>query len=400
MAPLVPDIISNEFNYLIALLVGIGFGFALEQAGFSSTKKLVGLFYGYDFTVLKVFFTAGVTAMIGIQLLSHLGLLNLEFVFINPLFVRSAIVGGIIMGAGFIIGGFCPGTSVCAAAIGKVDAMAFILGSTLGIWGFMEAFPLLEDFYKADALGAPLIPDFFNMSSTSWAVALTLVALTAFVAVTWVQQKVTGEIADWSRPNIYRVAKWVATPVVILLLIAVTPTRDEFVMARLEKKAEIGECQPKLIDADKLAYELMNNYYAYNLIDIRSKEEYDSFHISTAINIPLEELKNLEYRPMFRQRIKTNVFYGASLKDASRACLLARYHGDVNGLALKENADEFYQLFFSTTTAVQLNPTKQELTLQLFRENAAQKMLEIEAAVSSMSKPVEKKVRVVQGGCS
>lgn len=399
MGPLVPDIISNEFNYLIALIMGIGFGFALEQAGFSSTKKLVGLFYGYDFTVLKVFFTAGVTAMIGILLLRHLGLLNIEFVFVNPFFVRSAIVGGIIMGAGFIVGGFCPGTSVCAAAIGKVDAMAFVLGSGMGVWAFMEAFPLLEEFYKADAKGAALISDFFNVSRSTWAIILTIVALLAFVAVTLVQQKITNEKADWSRANIFKTVKWSALPIAILIFIAATPTRDEFVMAKLEKKAKTGECAPKLIDADKLAYELINNYYAYNLIDIRSKEEYDSFHIATAINIPLEQLKNLEYRPLFRQRIKTNVFYGASLNSASRACLLARYHGDVNGLALKENADQFHQLFF-LPKALGATPTKQELTIKLFRESAARKMAEIETAVSSMSKPIEKKVRVVQGGCS
>ena len=40
MGPLVPNIISNEFNLIVALIAGIGFGFTLEQAGFSSTKKI------------------------------------------------------------------------------------------------------------------------------------------------------------------------------------------------------------------------------------------------------------------------------------------------------------------------------------------------------------------------
>ena len=139
MGPLVPEIFSNEFNLVIAFLVGIGFGFILEQAGFSSTRKMVGLFYGYDFTVLKVFFTAGVTALIGVLLLSHFGLLDLDLIYINHTFLWSALVGGIIMGAGFIIGGFCPGTSVCAAAVGKIDAMVFILGCLIGIFIFLEA---------------------------------------------------------------------------------------------------------------------------------------------------------------------------------------------------------------------------------------------------------------------
>ncbi len=399
MGPLVPDIISGEFNYLIALIMGIGFGFALEQAGFSSTKKLVGLFYGYDFTVIKVFFTAGVTAMIGLLLLSHLGLINLEYVFVNPFFVRSAIVGGIIMGAGFIIGGFCPGTSVCAASIGKVDAMAFIGGSLIGIFLFMEAFPLLENFYLADAKGAPLISDALNMSRTTWAIVLTIIALGAFVFVTYVQQRVTKEEKKWDKAAILQASKWASIPLIVLLIIVITPSRDEYVMAKLERKAGTGECTPKLIDSDKLAYELINNYYNYNLIDVRTKEEFDKSHIPTAINIPLEELGNLEYRPLFRQRIKTNIFYGTSINQASRACLLARFHGDNNGLALKENMEEFHNLFYSQPPLGE-NPTKQELILKLFREDAARQLDEIEAALSAMSKPVEKKVRVVQGGCS
>ena len=80
MGPLVPYIISEEFGLVIALAIGVAFGFVLEQGGFSSTKKLVGLFYGYDFTVLRVFFTAGITAMAGVLLLGHYGILDTNVV--------------------------------------------------------------------------------------------------------------------------------------------------------------------------------------------------------------------------------------------------------------------------------------------------------------------------------
>jgi hypothetical protein len=399
MGPLVPDIISNEFNFMIALIMGIGFGFALEQAGFSSTRKLVGLFYGYDFTVLKVFFTAGVTAMIGILLLGHLGLLNLEYIFVNPYFVRSAIVGGLIMGAGFIIGGFCPGTSVCAAAIGKVDAMAFIFGSAIGVLAFMEGFPLLEDFYLADNKGVVLIFESLGMSRNMWALVLTIIAIAAFLATSWIQSKVTGktnELAQVSRPKL---AGLIAIPLAVVLMVMITPSRDEYVMAQLEERAASGECQPSIIDADKLAYELINSYFEYNIIDVRPRAEYDSFHIATAINIPLEKLAQLEYRPLFRQRVKTNVFYAGDFEDAKRACLLARFHGDDSGLALQESAETFQQLFFFPDEMPE-TPTRHQLTVRTFREEAARKMEEIQAAVSAMSAPVKKKVRVVQGGCS
>src|SRR5512141_2187547 len=131
MGPFVPELISDQLNLVVALFLGIGFGFVLEQAGFSSSRKLAGVFYGYDFTVLRVFFTAAVTAMAGTIVLGSMGLLDMEMIYINPTYLQAAIVGGAIMGVGFIIGGYCPGTSIAGAAIGKIDAMVFVAGGIL-----------------------------------------------------------------------------------------------------------------------------------------------------------------------------------------------------------------------------------------------------------------------------
>src|SRR5512147_2737442 len=123
-------------DLLIAFMIGIGFGFSLEQAGFSSSRKLAGMFYGYDTTVLKVFFTAAIVALIGSQFLGYFGLLDLNRVYVNEYYVTSAIVGGIIMGAGFIMGGFCPGTGVTALSIGKIDGLFYVLGGLTGAFLF------------------------------------------------------------------------------------------------------------------------------------------------------------------------------------------------------------------------------------------------------------------------
>ena len=57
MAPFIPQgYINPELTLFFALMLGIGFGYILEQAGFSSARKLAGVFYGYDFVVLRVFF--------------------------------------------------------------------------------------------------------------------------------------------------------------------------------------------------------------------------------------------------------------------------------------------------------------------------------------------------------
>jgi hypothetical protein len=119
MGPLAPnELISENTNFLLAFLIGIAFGWVLESSGFSSSRKLAGIFYGYDAVVLKVFFTGAITAMLGLLFMSLFGWIDLDLVYVNPTYLTSAIIGGVVMGAGFIMGGFCPGTSFCGAAIG------------------------------------------------------------------------------------------------------------------------------------------------------------------------------------------------------------------------------------------------------------------------------------------
>jgi hypothetical protein len=181
MGPLVPLLnVSNEINLLIAFIIGLGFGFILEQAGFSSSRKLAGMFYGYDITVLKVFFTAAITGMLGLIFLNFMGLIDLDIVYINEYYVTSAIIGGIIMGAGFIIGGFCPGTSFTAAAIGKIDAIWFVFGSIAGIFLFGEVYPFMESIYMANYEGSIKISDVLGIRDGYFALMLIVVASIMF----------------------------------------------------------------------------------------------------------------------------------------------------------------------------------------------------------------------------
>lgn len=191
MGPLITNgIIDPGWNNYIALLLGMAFGFVLESAGFSSSRKLAGVFYGYDFVVLKVFFTAAVVSAIGIYLMGHLGWLDVSKLYIQPAYVQSTIVGGIIMGIGFLMGGFCPGTSFTGVAIGKIDAMMFTLGMFIGVFIFGELYPLFENLYRAGNLGYITITDYFGIQPGLFILGLTLVALVAFYVTAIIQKKV------------------------------------------------------------------------------------------------------------------------------------------------------------------------------------------------------------------
>lgn len=194
MAPLiVNDIISQNTNLFLAFLIGMGFGFILESSGFSSSRKLVGVFYGYDTVVLKVFFTAAITGMLGLLFLSLFNWIDLDLVYINPTYLYSTIVGGIIMGAGFILGGFCPGTSFCAASIGKIDAMFFIVGLFLGVFIFAEGYPLWEGFYKAKFMGIPTLSQILGLKDGVVVLGIIIVAMGMFWVGEWAESKFPRE---------------------------------------------------------------------------------------------------------------------------------------------------------------------------------------------------------------
>jgi hypothetical protein len=194
MGPLVVNnIISQNTNFFLAFLIGTGFGFVLESSGFSSSRKLAGVFYGYDTVVLKVFFTAAIVAMTGLLFMSLFDWIDLDLVYVNPTYLWSTIVGGIIMGAGFITGGFCPGTSFCAAAIGKIDALFFIGGIFLGVFIFAEVYPLIEGFYKGSFRGAPTLPQALGLKDGVVVLGIIIVAMGMFWVGEWAEKKFPRE---------------------------------------------------------------------------------------------------------------------------------------------------------------------------------------------------------------
>lgn len=190
MGPLVVyEYISANANFFFAFLIGIAFGFVLESSGFSSSRKLAGVFYGYDTVVLKVFFTAAITGMIGLYFLSLFGWLDLSLVYINPNYWQSALIGGIIMGLGFIAGGFCPGTSFCAASIGKIDAMVFIGGLVIGIFIFAEFYPAFENLYYATFMGYPTLDKTLGITPGLTILIVVLAAFAMFWVGEWAEKK-------------------------------------------------------------------------------------------------------------------------------------------------------------------------------------------------------------------
>jgi rhodanese-related sulfurtransferase len=370
MGPLVPDVIGNDLNYVVALFIGIAFGFILEQGGFSTSKKLVGLFYGYDFTVLRVFFTAGVTAMIGVVALGHFGLLDTSLILINPTFLWSAIVGGLIMGLGFILGGFCPGTSICGAAIGKIDAMVFVVGSFFGILAFAEGYPLFEGLYKAANWGNVRIFDTLGMSQSLFAFILLMIAVGAFWMVAFIEQKVNGK----PNPELRPVRLYVgisAVAVLIALSAFLLPDRKESLIKEANDEKYASLYQVKTMSADELAFRLIDNADNLQIFDLRRQKEYDSLTLPYSRRINLENIFEKETEKVLSIRHMKNVFIADDEISAKKGAILAEKMGFSEVYVLQGGLLQFKKDILEFKKPLEIKDKKDVDTFR-FREKAAQ----------------------------
>jgi len=183
---------GDNLGLVVAFLVGIGFGFFLERAGFNSARKLAAQFYFTDMTVFKVMFTAIVTAMLGVYWLSVLGVMDLSLVYLTPTFLAPQMVGGLILGMGFVVGGYCPGTACVGIATGRVDALVLFAGIFVGIFGFGELYPLVSTFYNSTSMGQLTLAQVTGLPYGLLVFAVVLMALGGFFGAEWVEKKMAA----------------------------------------------------------------------------------------------------------------------------------------------------------------------------------------------------------------
>lgn len=396
MGPLVPDIIGANLNFVVAIFIGIAFGWILEQAGFSTSKKLVGLFYGYDFTVLRVFFTAGVVAMAGVIALQHYGMLDIKLTYINPTFIWSAIVGGLIMGLGFVIGGFCPGTSICAAAIGKKDAMIFVAGSILGVLVFAEGYPLFEGLYKSGNWGSPQIFETTGIAKPVFVFLLAGIALLAFWAVSLVEAK-----ANKQQVVPFQVTRVSSTVAMAGILMAISgflyPTQKDAMLERAQSEVEDASTPLPMMTADELAFRILDNDPHLQIVDFRSQADMRRQPLPNAVAFTADNLFEKEPRRLLAKRRTVNLFVASDDATERQMAVVARDLGLKNIYVLQGGLKEFEATilhFDSTRTPA----TRQEVDTFRFRKRASLALPGVIAA-SAATGPVKKTIKRAIGGC-
>jgi len=292
------ELLGHYGSYVVYLLIGVAFGATLETAGFGNSKKLAAQFYFKDLTVFKVMFTAIIVACVLIFLSSAVGLLDYNLVWVPPTYLWPGIVGGLIMGVGFIVGGFCPGTSLVAMATGKVDGVFFVLGVLTGIFLFGETVSSFELFFDSSYMGRFTLPQLFGLSYGTVVVAVVVMALLMFWGAEKVEASVGGETAQkaprWAVPAAVGLVALAA----LNLVMGQPDNADRWQRIEAEQTVLLDERQVQVSPAELLSL-IEDAQLKAVMLDVRDERHYNQFHIHGARRLPMDNVIEAAHELMF-----------------------------------------------------------------------------------------------------
>lgn len=289
--PLVPVASHPELAVLAALAIGFAFGFVLERAGFGRAPKLAAQFYLRDMTVFKVMFGAIVTAMLGLVALGELGVVDARAITAtaaSDTYLGPMVAGGFLLGIGFIISGYCPGTSVVAMASGKADGLATVGGVIAGsaLYAELQRIPTVQQFHNSGARGLSLIPDALGVAPAWIALAVALVAVGCFVGAEWVERSVA------SRQHAEPPPSPPATRRTLLAVYATAAVAVALLLA-LPHRAEAAR-GPEAIAAPELARRAFTEPWRMRVVDLRSPEAFAAKRVPGSEAVPAAGLEALD----------------------------------------------------------------------------------------------------------
>tara|TARA_R110002012_G_scaffold215749_2_gene386807 strand:- start:477 stop:1067 length:591 start_codon:yes stop_codon:yes gene_type:complete len=177
-------------SIILAIFIGAAFGFALDRVGATNPNFIIRMLNLTNLHLMRAILLA-----IGVAAILTFGGLMTGVVSPEHLDVKDAylgvFVGGVLLGLGFAVAGYCPGTGLAAAASGRYDAMIFVLGGLVGAFAYMLSYAdvaatgLLEKIAGGKAtLGTVAGTDYPALFNIPGEVTGLIMGI-AFIAVAW-----------------------------------------------------------------------------------------------------------------------------------------------------------------------------------------------------------------------
>jgi len=332
--------------FLASLLIGIAFGFFLERAGFGSSRKLTGVFYFKDMAVIKVMFTAVITAALGLTCCVVLGVVSVEGVYLMPTVYGAYIVGGLIFGVGFVMSGWCPGTATAGVASGKIDALIFLAGAIVGSAIFNEMFGLIKPLYESGQRGVVFVYDTLGIGKGTFNVLLSVAAVVMFWGCEWIERRKTGRSLGANNTILKTLSVAVLAMAVVLVAVGSAlpssqqPGATAGLISSESQLLEAVEMAQDHIEPEELADMMLRQEPGLVVVDVRPVVEYMHYHLPNALNI---QIKDVHQALLPYKNIGTIVLYSNGMTHPVQARDSLYRSGYMNAYILTDGLNGFIE---------------------------------------------------------
>lgn len=180
--------LDTRLGLALAGLIGVLFGFFLEQAGFGSSRRLTALFTFQDMAVVKVLSTAMLVALLGLHFLTAAGWIDPAQASRPAAPGLAALVAGVVLGIGVVLGGWCPSTALVGLASAKLDAGVFIVGAILGGVLFEPYRPSLQPLLDSEWLPGTTLVEALHLDAGPLTLQLAALAILACGTATLIER--------------------------------------------------------------------------------------------------------------------------------------------------------------------------------------------------------------------
>ncbi|MHB0971205.1 MAG: YeeE/YedE thiosulfate transporter family protein [Thermoanaerobaculia bacterium] len=319
---------NRELGLVAAVAIGFGMGFVLERAGFGRANKLAGQFYLYDMTVFKVMFTAIVTAMLGLMVAAGLGLADLRAIsesIVSWTYIWPMLVGGFVLGIGFIISAYCPGTSAVSMASGNVDGLFAFVGVVAGtfVYSELQQIAAFEAFHNSGDKGPLFLYDVLGISPQLLAVIITVVAVGCFIGA--------EKVETMFRRKYYGAEESVPVRAPRRVAFATLATLGVIAIATLAVPAQqsIAAEPARTLSVQEFAERLIGSPWTMRVIDTRSAEAFAKAAIPGSENVEPKMLADLGLE--YAEPTATLVIVNGATPSIPEAA--TKYRGEIVALA-------------------------------------------------------------------
>lgn len=162
----------------------------------------------------------------------------------------------------------------------------------------------------------------------------------------------------------------------------------------------------QLITTDQVAKMIIEKDPSFQLIDLRSPEEYAEFSLPGSVNIPLDNILSEEWTNLFDQQIKINILYSNGTTKANEAWMILRQKGYTNNYVMLGGLNYWAETIMNPDPPENIDPDD-EIAKYNFRKGAGQALggenqSVIKTNVTKPDLPViqkTKKKKRAAGGC-